>query len=151
MRWQDIDEELEWWTLPEFVKNRQAHRVYLNAKAQEIIKAIPRTSKSIWLFPLSEMGDVKHVANRLAVESRANIQDFGGHDLRRTAATYMTSAGVSRFVISRVLNHAEQGVTAIYDRASYDGEKRAALAFWDRQLGAILNSKPASSVGRFHM
>ena len=50
----------------------------------------------------------------------------------------MASAGVPRLVIAKVLNHVEQGVTAVYDRHSYDGEKRAALDTWARDLMTIL-------------
>lgn len=42
----------------------------------------------------------------------------------------MASAGVPRLVISKVLNHVETGVTAVYDRHSYDAEKREALETW---------------------
>ncbi len=40
-------------------------------------------------------------------------------------------------VIGRVLNHAERDVTAVYDRHSYDAEKRTALEAWDRKLESI--------------
>jgi hypothetical protein len=33
----------------------------------------------------------------------------------------------------------ESGVTAVYDRHSYDLEKRAALDFWGRRLEAIIS------------
>jgi len=60
---------------------------------------------------------------------------FTPHDLRRTAATKMTEAGINRLAISKVLNHAESGVTAVYDRHSYDKEKRQALETWGAQTG----------------
>jgi integrase len=66
------------------------------------------------------------------------VRDFKGHDLRRTAASTMTSGGVPRLIVSKILNHAERGVTAVYDRHSYDAEKQAALAWWDAKLAAIL-------------
>jgi hypothetical protein len=53
---------------------------------------------------------------------------FVSPDPRRTAASQMTTIGISRLVVSKILNHAEPGVTAVYDRHSYDAEKRAALA-----------------------
>jgi len=59
------------------------------------------------------------------VRRRMNV-DFRGHDLRRTAASIMASAGVSRLVVAKVVNHVETGVTAVYDRHSDDAEKRAA-------------------------
>jgi hypothetical protein len=53
----------------------------------------------------------------------------------------MGSLGVSRFVIARVLNHADRSVTAVYDRHSYDGEKMVALERWADDLARILASK----------
>jgi hypothetical protein len=44
-------------------------------------------------------------------------------------------------VIGRVLNHVERGVTAVYDRHSYDAEKRAALDAWARRLQAIVGER----------
>jgi hypothetical protein len=46
-------------------------------------------------------------------------------------------------VISRILNHVETGVTAVYDRHGYDMEKRTALDSWDVKLAAILEQQPA--------
>jgi len=62
----------------------------------------------------------------------------------------MASGGVPRFVISRIVNHsADKDITSVYDRYSYDSEKRAAMEFWNRQLSAILTGKSAKSVRRF--
>jgi len=64
----------------------------------------------------------------------------------------MASGGVPRFVISRILNHSEEkDITSVYDRYSYDAEKRAAMDFWDRQLAATLKGKSALHVRRFTM
>ena len=109
------------------------------------------------------MGDFKHVGRRLAQSTRANIvaepkangkardrADVRGHDLRRTAASLMASGGVPRFVISRILNHSEEkNITSVYDRYSYDAEKRRAMEFWDRQLTAVLANESLARVGRF--
>jgi len=67
-------------------------------------------------------------------------------DLRRTAATKMTEAGINHLTISKVLNHAESCVTAIYDRHSYNKENRKALETWGRKLDAIISGQSASSV-----
>ena len=61
----------------------------------------------------------------------------------------MTSAGVSRLVVSKILNHVERGVTSTYDRHSYDLEKQQAMNTWDRKLRAILNGEAAKIV-EFH-
>lgn len=58
------------------------------------------------------------------------------HDIRRSVATHlrdpeaMGSASVERLTVSKILNHAEGGMTRIYDRYSNDAEKRRALEAW---------------------
>ena len=64
--------------------------------------------------------------------------DFQPHDLRRTAASHMASFGVPRLVVSKLLNHVESGVTSVYDRHSYDAEKRHALDTWGARLEEIV-------------
>jgi hypothetical protein len=75
--------------------------------------------------------------------------DLRGHDLRRTAATRMAAAGVPREHIARVLNHVEGGAraTRVYDRHTYDGEKRAALESWARSLAKVLAGKRIARPG----
>ena len=73
------------------------------------------------------------------------LADFTPHDLRRTAASCMTSIGIPRLVVSKILNHVEQGVTAIYDRHSYDADKRKALLRWERWLRTTLEEKKVST------
>ena len=46
-------------------------------------------------------------------------------------------------VVSKLLNHVETGVTKVYDRASYDREKRAALNAWAAKLEQIVSGEPA--------
>jgi hypothetical protein len=54
----------------------------------------------------------------------------------------MTQLGIPRLYVSKILNHSEAGdITAIYDRHSYDKEKREALERWNAKLEAI-GSKP---------
>ena len=93
---------------------------------------------SPWVFP-SPRKDGPHVRHaQKAFErlvARSGVK-FRGHDLRRTAASLMVGGGVPRLVVSKILNHVETGVTAVYDRHSYDPEKRAALDNWGKPIGA---------------
>ena len=68
------------------------------------------------------------------------------NDLRRTAASYMASAGIPRLTISKVLNHVERTVTAVYDRHSYDPEKRVAMDWWAARLLAVVNDEERGNV-----
>lgn len=89
---------------------------------------------------------VDHALRKNVVTKIIPIEDVTPHDLRRTAASHMTSIGVSRLVVSKILNHAESGVTAVYDRHSYDSEKRTALDAWSLKLEEILNGKKQTNV-----
>jgi integrase len=77
--------------------------------------------------------------------------EFHRHDLRRTAASNMGAAGIQTAVIAKVLNHVDRGAraTAIYDRYSYDAEKRVALETWERRLSAILAKQDVGRVVPF--
>jgi integrase len=134
------------WTIPaEKAKNGMPHRVPLSPLARAVLDeiALNRPSVSGWLFP-SRKNKAAPMAgqsvDRAMRKHRAvlGIGDATPHDLRRTAASHMTSIGISRLVVSKILNHAEPGVTAVYDRHSYDGEKREALAAWGARLEEIV-------------
>ena len=150
--WKDMDLERERvWTIPsEKAKNGLAHRVPLSDLAIELLAGIKKTSgTSRWLFP-SPDGDkpmtgraINHAVLRVLDKLGAN--EMRPHDLRRTAASHMASMGISRFVIARILNHVESGVTAVYDRHSYDREKRLALDSWAARLAEIAAGKALSS------
>jgi integrase len=142
MRWQDVDLESGWWTIPASgSKNGLAHRVPLSAPAIDLltalhVKAQQQTKPSIYVFRNAR-------GKRQQAEAVATfaIADFKGHDLRRTAASLMASDGVNEWVIGKILNHKDKGVTKIYVRHSYDNEKRIALDAWARTLTGIIEQK----------
>lgn len=150
--WAEIDLKGGWWTIPaERSKNRLAHRVPLSPPAVKLLKQLAEERKrraaekegeepAAWVFP-SPHKALPHIAHAQKAIERVVASSgvsFRGHDLRRTAASLMVGAGVSRLVVSKILNHVESGVTAVYDRHSYDREKREALDFWGRRLMAIV-------------
>ncbi len=138
-----------WWTIPaEKAKNGMTHRVPLSPLAQRLV----RESEGPYLFPSPRGAGARHIEEHaLATALRRNLETIGldnltPHDLRRTAASHMTGAGVPRLVVAKILNHAEPGVTAVYDRHGYDEEKRQALEKWERALKSMIGMKPALRV-----
>ena len=143
MRWSDIDLDNAVWTIPsERSKNALAHRVPLSELALGIITSLPQ-------FDPYVLAGARGNRQRYEAAKFIPVDGFKGHDLRRTAASYMASAGVPRLHIGKVLNHAERGVTAVYDRHGYDAEKRTALNTWAAKLGAILGSRGVGDVVAF--
>ena len=63
------------------------------------------------------------------------------HDLRRTATTHMSKQGLGKEVRSRILNHKDLSVDAIYDRYSYFEEKAEALQGWHAYLKGLLQKE----------
>ena len=138
MRWEDIDIESGWWTIPaRIAKNGLSHRVPLSRPVLHLLSRLQTiTGESPWVFPsgrrqgqpiVDVQKSVKRVCNQSGVV-------FVPHDLRRTAASHMAGMGISRLVVGKILNHAEPGVTKVYDRHSYDAEKRQALNAWAERV-----------------
>jgi integrase len=147
--WSEIDLEGEWWTIPEEKsKNKLPHRVPLSPIAIQVMHSLERNSR--FLFPArigTSISNEKPMTNRsLPHAVRRNnavfkLDHFTPHDLRRTAASHMASMGIQRITLSKILNHIESNVTAIYDRHGYDNEKRTALNAWSQKLMNILEGK----------
>ena len=53
----------------------------------------------------------------------------------------MAELSFTRFIVDRVLNHAEPGVGAVDDRYEYLREKRAALEAWAHRLEEIITGR----------
>ena len=144
MRWSELDRENAWWTLPpERSKNGLEHRVPLSPLALEMIALIPKVKGASFVFPARKVdGHLRGTSvDHLVRDHRAKftiddetIEPFTPHDLRRTVATHLARLGVARLTISKILNHAEGGVTSTYDRHAYEQEKRQALEAWATHL-----------------
>ena len=88
-------------------------------------------------------GSVARASDEGALDG-LTVTNVRPHNLRRTAASLMAGAGVARLVISKVLNHVERGITAVYDRHSYDAEKRDRA----RHVGAHVESHSRKTLAR---
>lgn len=130
--WTDMDLKSGWWTIPAArSKNGLAYRIPLAPQALKILKKLRAGGDSPWVFPSTRKTGphINHAQKAIERIVERSKVDSRGHDLRRTAASLMVGAGVPRLVVSKILNHVETGVTTVYDRRSYDSEKRAALDF----------------------
>jgi integrase len=144
MRWADLDGD--WWTIPaEHSKNGTPHRVPITPVMKRVLDAQPKGGTTVFA---SGGHRLKKTGARL---SRALGFSFRSHDLRRTVATRLGAAGVSRDAIAAVLGHTQSGpaVTAVYDRYNRDAEKKRALGKWDRLLKQVLDDDPATKVVPF--
>ncbi len=146
--WSEFDMDSRFWTIPaEKSKNGLPHRVPLSPLVLDLLEDLKKLSgESRWLFPSRGPKDSPLFPSSVVHAITRNmdvfkVEHFTPHDLRRTAASHMTSIGISRLVVAKILNHAESGVTAVYDRHSYDNEKRQALNAWSRKLESIVSGE----------
>jgi integrase len=150
MHWNEIDIENSRWEIPASrTKSGTAHRVHLTELAWSIIREAGTSEGHVF-------GKEDGTAPARATVSQAmlrNLEVLGladrparPHDLRRTMATHLGDLGIQPFVVSRLLNHALQGVTEThYLLSAYAEQRRQALESWSNKLQEITSGEPAPS------
>ena len=127
MRWEDLDGTV--WTIPTEAREKgNAGVLVLPEIALEIINAQPRFASNPYVFA----GEGSHIKSwsRRKREFDAKLEGVAPwvlHDLRRTARSLMSRAGIRPDISERVLGHVIKGVEGIYDRHAYTEEKAHAL------------------------
>lgn len=122
-----------WWIIPAArTKSLREQHVYLNVQA-----------RVLWQDAVRRYGETPFRGIRGEIFSdgfrklvlRNALAHCTVHDLRRTMATRLADEGVAPHVIEKMLNHQMTGVMAVYNRAKYLPEQRAAWRLW----GALVN------------
>ena len=144
MAWEDVDLDAGIWSVPpEIAKSGREHRVVLTKPACAVLRRRrdARSPDQPRVFPR-----LYHQRKDLRALGAIHKGDYRWHDLRRTVATRLAGLGVPETTISRVLGHAQQGVTAtVYNQHEYDPEKRRAMDSWARALDAIVSGRKATA------
>jgi integrase len=145
MKWAEVD--AEGWKLPgERAKKGKGHLVPLSTLAREILADVPEIGKHVFTIRNDQPLKGWSRATRRLYDLTPGVDDWHPHDLRRTFATQLRSLGIDRLVVSKLLNHAEAGVTKVYDRYSADPEKAAAMERWANRLREIISGHPIDNV-----
>jgi integrase len=137
MRWSDISIDGEW-TIPAEPREKDtAGSLVLPEPALTVIRAQPRLASNPYIFAGRGGGPYRGFSQAKAAFD-AKLPDMPAwviHDLRRSARSLMSRAGVRPDIAERVIGHAIAGVEGVYDRHSYRDEKADAL----RQLAALID------------
>lgn len=145
-----------WWTVPKAKTKNGRHaaatdfRVPLVGRAREVVlRRMAQTQR--WLFHSTRIdGPVEQKAVQTAVHycqpysttkpevvrPRLTVTRWAPHDLRRTARTMLAALGCPDAVGEAILGHMQPGVAGVYNRHSYDAERRVWLAKLDVHLEA---------------
>lgn len=115
-RWEDVDLENGVWFLPH-TKSGRGRYVQLNSEAQTLLRSLPGSEQSPWVFP-STRDPKKRLNNPRKAFDRvltaAGIEHLRLHDLRHTYSSLAVNAGVSLSIIQSMLGHQSPVMTMRY-------------------------------------
>ncbi|WP_191579210.1 tyrosine-type recombinase/integrase [Achromobacter insolitus] len=149
------EEDGLWWTVPKRkTKNAKREdatdfRVPLVGRAATIVRRRLKAYPEGYLFPsysASGHWEQKSIQTRVYYHQpycntrpeqqrvRLTVSHWAPHDLRRTSRTFLAAMGCPRDVGEVILGHMLEGVEGVYNRHSYDKERR----LWLGRLSAYL-------------
>lgn len=135
LRWSELTGDS--WTLPaarnktgvEFVRP-------LSQAALAIIASQPRSGE----FVFGRLGSIGR--GKAQLDRAAGVSGYVTHDLRRTARSLMSRAGISSDHAERCLGHVLPGIRATYDRHSFVPEMKIAYEKLSALLAGIVSPQP---------
>jgi integrase len=145
------------WTIPgDRYKSKLDHVVPLSAAAKGLVSEKPEgvRGNSWFVFsttfgekPFSGFSKAKSALNKEIAKLRKAdgldpIPNWVLHDLRRTARSLMSRAGVDADIAERAMGHVIGGVRETYDRHEYLNEKRSAFEALAGIVDRIINPQP---------
>lgn len=148
MRWCEIDGKV--WTIPGArTKNGKAHLVPLSKMALDSLVAVPHTqNKGDFIFctngrsPISGFSKMKRQVDVAMAAELQDLEPWRLHDLRRTVASGMARLKIPQPVVDKHLNHkggAVSGVSAVYNRHEYFGERSVAVDAWAQHVEGLIS------------
>jgi integrase len=131
------------WCIPSAPREKgNGGDLVLPQAARDVIAAQPRFASNDYVFPARRRGFINNMHLRKAAFDANLPKGFAPwrvHDLRRTARTLLSEAGVDRDIAERVLGHRVGGrIEGIYNRFPFIKEKREALAALAQHIRIIV-------------
>jgi integrase len=135
------------WVIPASrYKGNHDHVVPMSKAAKAVIDALPVVDGSKWIFSHDGKRPVGGFSKfKARLEKASGTSGWTLHDLRRTARSLMSRAGVPTDHAERALGHVINGVRGTYDRHEYLAEKKAAFEAVAEQIRRII-SPPGDNV-----
>jgi integrase len=117
----------------------------LSSAARRVLESVPRIADSNLVFTNDGICPVALPHRTLRLKQATGTNGWRIHDLRRTARTLLSRAGINSDVAERCLGHTIGGVRGIYDRHGFENEMLHAFEALAAQIERIVNP-PANVV-----
>jgi integrase len=148
--------EIQWkeivgtdWILPA-ARNQKTKQDLVRPLSKDALDLLPdRGHPDEYVFgsdpnrPLRSYQRLKH-----RLDEVSGVTGFRLHDLRRTARTLLSRAGIHPDHAERCLGHIIGGIRGVYDRHEFHAEKKHAFEALARQIDLLVNP-PAGNVTKF--
>jgi integrase len=146
MKWSDIDDRGVW-NIPR-VKGEKANAgsLPLPPLALDIIRSRPRIDGNPFVFASTHAHLRSFSKLKAELDAKSGVRGWRLHDLRRTARSLLSRAGVRPDISERVLGHTLRGVEKIYDRYDFQTERGDALAALAKLVETIINPPATTNV-----
>ena len=137
-KWGDIDSGGVWVIRPDTElatrEKTTAGTLPLSAAALEVVNSQPQIRGNEYIFAGQKDGHFqgysyskKNLDRRVLEALGAEMEPWRIHDLRRSARSLMARAGVQPHIAEMTLGHVQKGIIQVYDRYTYEPEKKQAL------------------------
>jgi len=120
-------------------KTKLDHVIPLSPAARDLLAQIPRIKGVKYIFTTGSAAIGGFSKFKEDFDKQCGATGWTIHDLRRTARSLMSRAGVDADIAERCLGHAIPGVRGIYDRHAYYDEKKRAFEMLAAQIDRILH------------
>src|SRR5262245_1003315 len=122
-------------------KSKREFLLPLSKAAAGVLAAMPVLGPADgYLFTLNGTTPIGAESKAKArLDKASGVTGWTLHDLRRSARSLMSRAGVSTDHAERAIGHVIPGVRQVYDRHSFKREKQAALEALAREIAAIVD------------
>jgi integrase len=129
------------WTIPAArYKTKNDVTLPLSGAAKVILTALPQIKDCRFLFTTDGKNPISGFSQfKVRFDQECGVAGWRIHDLRRTARSLMSRAGVSADIAERCLGHVIPGIRGTYDRHRYQDEMRRAFEALAAQIERIVH------------
>jgi integrase len=129
-----------------------------NKVKQELVRPLPQSALDLlaglpiingcefYFAPTGRTPFNDYARAKKQLDTASGVTSWQLHDLRRTARSLLSRAGINPDHSERVLGHVIGGVRGVYDRHAFHAEKKHALESLAAQIDHIVNPPAGSTV-----